>query len=82
MLIGENGCGKSAILQTIAGLTDVHSGAATAFGIDLFNSLRFTTGNFLSLSLQKEALIENMTPAEHIMGICKFMGIESIESTV
>ena len=66
VLIEDNGWGKSAILQNIAGLTDVDSGMATAFVIYLLNSLRFITDNLLSLSLQNAALIENMTTAEHI----------------
>jgi len=82
VFIGENSSGKSAVLQTIAGLTHVHSGTATAFGVDLFSSLRFTKNNFLSIALQKETLIDNMTPDEQIRFSCRFMGISDIEATI
>ena len=82
VFIGENGSGKSVVLQTIAGLTHVHHGTATACGVDLLNSLRFTGNNFLSIVPQKEALIDNMTPEEQIRFNCRFMGITDIEYTL
>ena len=79
VLIEDNGWGKSAILQNIAGLTDVDSGMATAFVIYLLNSLRFITDNLLSLSSKCgiDWKYDN-SRAHHIF--CKFMGIEDIES--
>ena len=84
VITGKNGSGKTTVLQTIAGLSHVHSGTATAFGIDLFKSLRFTTDNFLSYKLQEEALIDTFTPEEQIRFACKFMGLThlDIEATV
>lgn len=60
----------------------MRSGTATAFGVDLFKSLRFTKDNFLSIALQNEALIDNLTPEEQIRFCCRFMGITDIEVTL
>ena len=41
MLIGENGSGKTALLDTIAGLGHVHSGKVEAFGVDILKAVQF-----------------------------------------
>ena len=41
MIIGENGAGKSALLDTIAGLSHVHSGSVKAYGVDILNAVHF-----------------------------------------
>ena len=61
-LIGENGSGKSAILQTIAGMMEVEEGTATAFGYEIFKSFRFMSDNFLSFVMQEPAVVEDLTP--------------------
>ena len=62
VIIGENGAGKSMILQTIAGMHHVHSGEATAFGYDLFKASRFMRDNFLTFGMQEPVLSRMMTP--------------------
>ena len=58
VLIGENGAGKSMILQTIAGMQHVHSGEAKAFGYDLFKASRFMKDNFLTYVMQDPVLAQ------------------------
>ena len=41
VIIGENGTGKSCVLSAMAGMVHVHSGSATAFGINMFEEIRF-----------------------------------------
>lgn len=47
-IIGENGSGKSALLDTIAGLSHVHSGTIKAFRVDLLKAVRFQTKNMIA----------------------------------
>jgi len=82
VLIGENGAGKSAILQTIAGLQHVHSGTATAYGMNLFKAYRFTTDNFMTFVYQDPALIDMMSVEQHIIFFSMFLGIEVDEQYV
>ena len=74
VLLGENGAGKSALIQTIAAMQHVHSGSARAFGQDLFNGYRFSKDNFLSLCDTEPILIDLMTPTEHIKFLSPFLG--------
>ena len=62
VLIGENGSGKSSILNTIAGMSHIHSGEAHAFGYDLLKAARFMSDNFLTYAMQKPVLMTSMTP--------------------
>ena len=83
VLIGENGAGKSAILQTIAGLQHVHSGEATAFGYDLFKAYPFMSDNFLTYVGQEPICIDDMTAEQHIkMSTMFLVGPENIEQKV
>ena len=47
-IIGENGTGKSVLMNTIAGLGEVEGGMAKAYGYDLFKAFRFHSDNFLT----------------------------------
>ena len=85
-LLGENGAGKSALLETMAGgELHVHGGTAKAFGVDIFNASRFANFNFLSYAKQDEVLMDRMTPEEHIAFFCNFledMSEEEVTKTV
>ena len=74
VLLGENGAGKTALLQTIAGLQHSHKGEAKAFGQDLFKGFRFSKDNFLSFCDEWPILIDRMTPTEHIKFMSIFLG--------
>ena len=82
MLLGENGSGKTNILHTMAGFQHVHSGSATAFGVNIFKDLRFLRKTLLAYSEQKVTLLETLTPAENIEFVCKFLGISNQEEGV
>ena len=47
-IVGENGSGKSSLLQTISGSEHVHHGSIKAFNVDLLKHLRFQKLNFLA----------------------------------
>ena len=81
VVIGENGSGKSAVMQTIAGMMHVHGGKAEAFGYDMLHAARFITTNFMAYNAQEEILIDQLTTEAHIECYCKFLGIEDVEET-
>lgn len=74
VIVGENGTGKSCVLSTIAGMTHLHSGKATAFGVDIHKAARFQKHSLLAYSEQDVTLIENMSPVENIKFMCRFLG--------
>ena len=81
-LIGENGSGKSAIIQTIAGLQHVHSGKATVYGMDLFKSYRFFQDNFMTFTCTDPVLVDAVTPRHHILSFHNFLGLAIDEKTI
>ena len=66
----------------MAGFQHVHSGAATAFGVNLFKDLRFLKKNLLAYSEQQVTLLGQLTPVEHIIFMCKFLGFDNIDEAV
>ena len=81
-LIGENGSGKSTIIQTIAGLQHVHSGKATVYGMDLFKSYRFFQDNFMTYTCSNPVLVDAVTPRHHILSFHNFLGLAVDEKTI
>ena len=81
-LIGENGAGKTGLMFTIAGMVHLHGGTAFAYGLDLTKAVRFQTKNFMAWSLDNEILLEEFSPEEHIVYVCRMMGINDIQGTV
>ena len=55
---------------------------ATAFGVNLSKDLRFLRKTLLAYSEQEVTLIDNLTPAENIAFICKFLGIKHHEAVI
>jgi|Transcript_27850 ABC-type branched-subunit amino acid transport system ATPase component len=82
VLIGENGSGKSSMVRTIAGLEHVHSGTATAFGIDLFKAFRFMKDNFMTFTCTDPILIDLLTPEQHLHIFNSFLGLENDPKTI
>ena len=81
-LIGENGTGKSSVLDTMAGLQEVESGSAIAFGVNLCRDLRFLRRTLMAYSEQDVTVLGTLTPAENIEFVCKFLGIKHHEEIV
>ena len=81
VLVGENGSGKSAILNTLAGLQHKVKGSAKAYGYDLFKAYKFLSDNFLSFCEQEPVLIDMMTAEQHIEFIGKIMCINNLKAT-
>ena len=79
VFIGENGSGKTSVLQTMAGAQHVHSGSATAFGVNLFKDLRFLRKNLLAYSEQDVTVFGTLSVKENIIFMCKFLGFENEE---
>ena len=76
VFIGDNGCGKSALIDTLSGLLHAHSGRATGYGLDLSRAGRYLTDNFLTGVHQRPILIDVLTTEEHILLMSQFAGIE------
>ena len=77
VIIGENGSGKTSVLETMAGAQHVHSGSATAFGVNLFKDLRFLRKNLLAYSEQDVTLFGTLSVSENITFMCKFLGFKN-----
>ena len=60
-LLGHNGAGKTTAISILTGLYEPSSGAASAYGIDIFKNMDEFRKN-LGVCPQHDVLFERLTP--------------------
>ena len=81
VLIGENGAGKTTVLQSIAGNYEGLEGTMNAHGFDIKSGIRLLD-DFIAFQNQKSVTMSLLTVEEHIEFYCRFRGIASREAVI
>lgn len=81
VLIGENGAGKTTVLQSIAGNHSGLEGNIIACDVNIKNGLRFLD-DFIAFQYSESITINQLTVEEHIEFYCRFRGIRDRKAVI
>ena len=81
VLLGHSGAGKTTIFNILTGLEKPTSGAASAFGVDLFGDPE-QAKQLVGMCPNYDVLFHKMTVKENLRYFCRFKNIEREDAVI